>query len=359
MCFVKQHIILFIAAAAFSCGGSRSGNVASSSGEESAHRQLIEMLSPAPLTKCRPGERVVFSVQTVRDGVDSVAIYVAGRRTVLHDRELEYDLPPDVPLGRFAWHATAYAAGDSSVRYADLMLLARTLPVRYGYRVVNSYPHNTNSYTQGLLWHDGFLYEGTGIEGRSALMKIDLATGRDVKRHNLEARYFGEGLALAGGKLYQLTWQNGQAFVYDLNTFRQLQKFSYSGEGWGLASDGKMLYMSDGTDRIYTVDPADFTRKGYIQACTNTGSVNRLNELEWIEDEIWANVYGSWQIVRIDPATGRINGVVDLEGILPGESITDATDVLNGIAYDAGSRKIYVTGKNWSLLFEIEVVEKR
>ena len=169
---------------------------------------------------------------------------------------------------------------------------------------------------------------------------------------------FGEGITLLDGKLYQLTWQSNKAYVYDLETGKKIKEFRYPGEGWGLTTDGQKLYMSDGTANIYTLDPATFKREKRTTVTLKGIAINFLNELEWIGGKLWANVYTTDQIVIIDPATGVVEGVVDLTGLLPDEEVTPTTDVLNGIAYDAAGKRIFVTGKNWSKLFEIEIIGK-
>lgn len=229
----------------------------------------------------------------------------------------------------------------------------------YTYTVKNTYPHDPTSYTQGLFWHDGCLWEGTGQYGMSALVKVDLETGKMKEKVDLDGSYFGEGIALLDGKVYQLTWQENTAFVYDASTIVQTGKFRYNGEGWGLTTDGTWLYMSDGSSRIYVVDPADFSRKRSIGVQLNGHNLMFLNELEWINGRIWANVYMDDAIVVIDPATGVVEAVVDMRGILPASEHTASTDVLNGIAYDPVSGRIFVTGKNWPKLYEIELVEKK
>lgn len=228
----------------------------------------------------------------------------------------------------------------------------------YGYKVVATYPHSTGSYTQGLFWHDGRLYEGTGGYGQSALMTVDLETGKAGGRVDIPSKFFGEGIALLGDKIYQLTWMEGLAFVYDAATFAKTGEIGYRGEGWGLTSDGEKLYMSDGSDKIYTVDPVDFRRTSTINIRQGNHAVDRLNELEWIDGEIWANVYMTDRIVRIDPATGTVTGVVELTDLLPFADRAPDTDVLNGIAYDPTAGRIFVTGKNWPKLFEIELIER-
>ena len=231
-------------------------------------------------------------------------------------------------------------------------------PRTYTYRVIESYPHSTDSYTQGLLFADGVMWEGTGEYGHSRLQRIDLETGRTDVVATLPRSEFGEGIALLDGKIYQLTWENNKAYVYDAATGRQLRTFAYAGEGWGLTTDGEKLYMSDGTANIYTLDPATFKREKRTTVTLKGMAINFLNELEWIDGKLWANVYTTDQIVIIDPATGVVEGVVDLTGLLPDEEVTPTTDVLNGIAYDAAGKRIFVTGKNWSKLFEIEIIGK-
>ena len=236
--------------------------------------------------------------------------------------------------------------------------VAPTPVVQYTYTVKRVYPHSTGAYTQGLCWADGRLWEGTGLHGRSELRQVNLTTGQTLRSVSLGEEYFGEGIALLDGKAYQLTWQNGVAFDYDTATMQRTGQFHYPGEGWGLTTDGKMLYMSDGTDRIHTVDPQDFHRTGSVAVRLNGSRVSYLNELEWIDGRLWANVYLSDVIVIIDPVSGRVEGVVDLEGLLPESDRTPDTDVLNGIAWDPEAKRLFVTGKNWDKLFEIELKEK-
>lgn len=233
-------------------------------------------------------------------------------------------------------------------------------PREYTYRVKATYPHSTTAYTQGLLYADGLLWEGTGQHGESVVQTTDLTTGRTEVLARLPRSEFGEGIALLDGKLYQLTWQSNTAHVYELENgkLRKISDFRYPGEGWGLATDGQKLYMSDGTAKIYTVDPATFRREKHVTVTYKGVPVQYLNELEWIGGKLWANVYTTEQLVIIDPATGIVEGVVDLTGILPQAEITPTTDVLNGIAWDEAGERLFVTGKNWSKLYEIEIIEK-
>lgn len=228
-----------------------------------------------------------------------------------------------------------------------------TIPT-YRYRVVNTFPHDKRAFTQGLVFHNGYLYEGTGLYGESSLRKVDLRTGRVLRLHRLAPEFFGEGIAILNDKIYQLTWREGVCFVYDLESFRQITQFRYYGEGWGLTTDGKYLIMSDGSDTITFRDPETFVEVRKIQVRAQGKPVELLNELEYIEGEIWANIWYSEMIARIDPQTGMVKAWVDLEGLpVPNRA---SEDVLNGIAYDPQSKRIFVTGKRWGKLFEIELV---
>ena len=231
-------------------------------------------------------------------------------------------------------------------------------PRFYSYRVVAEHPHLTTSYTQGLQYADGTQWEGTGQHGESRLQRIDLETGRATVVAELPYSEFGEGITLLDGKIYQLTWTNNIAHVYDISSGEKLRDMRYTGEGWGLTTDGEKLYMSNGSSNIYRMNPETFKREATIAVTFRGEPVNYLNELEWIDGKIWANVYTTDQIVIIDPASGCVEGVIDLTGILPESETGPETDVLNGIAYDAAGKRTIVTGKNWSKLFEIELVEQ-
>lgn len=254
----------------------------------------------------------------------------------------------------------------------------KRIPV-YSYDVVKAYPHDPRAFTQGLIFRDGFLYEGTGEFGKSTLRKIDLATGRIMQRHDLPRELFGEGIAAIGDKLYQITWQAGVAWEYNLADFKMLREMEYAGEGWGLTTDGTQLIMSDGTHLIRFVDPQTFRTTRTIPVMQDAGKpLYLLNELEWVKGEIWANIWHSEQtetgttqgrmpnigrpntIARIDPATGRVVGWIDLAGISPEDQDEDRDqeNTLNGIAYDAAGDRIFVTGKNWKKLYEIKLKPK-
>ena len=227
----------------------------------------------------------------------------------------------------------------------------------YGYRVIRAYPHDPAAFTQGLAWADGFLYEGTGLEGRSSLRKVDLKTGRVLKIRRLAKGHFGEGIALCGDRLVQLTWQSRVGFVYDRD-FRQTGRFAYSGEGWGIACDGLRLVMSDGTATLRRLDARTFKPVGQVTVTDRGRPVARLNELEFVRGELFANVWGTDFIARIDPESGRVLGWIDLRGLSGMLGASAEIDVLNGIAYDGRGGRLFVTGKFWPKLFEIRLVRR-
>jgi glutaminyl-peptide cyclotransferase len=231
-----------------------------------------------------------------------------------------------------------------------------TLPM-YGYSIVNVFPHDPGAFTQGLEYLDGVLYEGTGLNGRSSIRKVKLETGQVLQRRDISNQYFGEGLTIWHSELFQLTWQSGVALVYDRQSFAPRQTYKYTGEGWGLTHDAENLIMSDGTDALRFLDPATFRERRRIKVTAVGSPVMQLNELEWVKGEIFANVWQTDYVARIDPATGIVRGWLDLRGLLPARERASA-DVLNGIAYDAARDRLFVTGKLWPKLFEVRVFAK-
>lgn len=229
----------------------------------------------------------------------------------------------------------------------------------YDYRVVKVYPHETSAYTEGLFYKDGYLYESTGEAGDSTVRKVELESGKVVQRHDLPSQYFGEGIVDWGSQIVQLTWKDQLGFVYDMANFKQQRTFNYPGEGWALTRDDKHLYMSDGSAVLRVLDPHTLTAVGSILVTDNGRPVVNLNELEWVKGEIYANVWLTNRIARIDPATGHVTGWIDLTGLFDVSTLPDpGNDVLNGIAYDAKRDRLFVTGKRWPKLFEITLVPR-
>jgi len=228
----------------------------------------------------------------------------------------------------------------------------------YGYEVVNSWPHLRSHFTQGLVYHDGKLYESTGQYGSSLLCRLDLKSGEVKKKVDVDRQYFAEGMTILNDRIFQLTWQAHKGFIYDLKDFKPVGEFAYEGEGWGLTNDGQSLIMSNGTNKLHFLDPQSFSVVRTIEVFDHGQPLLDLNELEYIKGEIYANIWHSDRIVRIDPKTGKIVAWIDLTGLRPSDDSGDSDNVLNGIAYDSKNDRLFVTGKRWSRLYEIRLVKK-
>ena len=239
------------------------------------------------------------------------------------------------------------------------VLRAQTAAPVDTFRVVNSYPHDTAAFTQGLIFHQGFLFESTGLQGRSTLRRVKLETGEVVQQHRVDMPHFAEGLTEWNGQLVQLTWQSNTAFVYDLASFARRRTFGYAGEGWGLTHDREGFILSDGTEQLRFLQPDSFREVRRVTVTDGGVPVSDLNELEYVRGEVYANVWQTDRIARISPESGRVVGWIDLRGLMSAGDRLDPDAVLNGIAYDAASNRLFVTGKLWPRLFEIEVVPHR
>ncbi len=246
-----------------------------------------------------------------------------------------------------------------AVAVIAVSIAASTLLAADTYRIVHTYPHDPQAYTQGLVFVDGHLYESTGLNGRSSLRMVDLETGRVLQSAAVPSQYFAEGLAPWGSTLVQLTWQSHVAFVYDRFSFRLLRTLHYDGEGWGLTEDGRSLILSDGTATLHFLDPQTLREVRHVVVKDRGAPVTELNELEYVRGQIYANVWHTGRIARISPATGQVLGWIDLTGLLAPGEVSDPEAVLNGIAYDAARDRLFVTGKLWPKLFEIKVVPQR
>ena len=232
-------------------------------------------------------------------------------------------------------------------------------PTEYTFLLIRAFPHDTSAYTQGLAYRDGFLYEGTGLNGRSSLRKVKLETGAVVQRVDLEPEFFGEGITIFKDEIVQLTWKSHIGFIYDLKNFHLLQRFSYSGEGWGLATNSHELFMSDGTSEIRVLDAENYVEKRRLRVHDGSKPIDQLNELEFVEGQIFANVWHTNRIARISPQTGAVVGWIDLTGLLSPVYHLEPEAVLNGIAYDSVRKRLFVTGKLWPSVFEIKLSPKQ
>ncbi|MBN2590003.1 MAG: glutaminyl-peptide cyclotransferase [Sedimentisphaerales bacterium] len=229
----------------------------------------------------------------------------------------------------------------------------------YGYEIVNTFPHDTNAFTQGLIYEDGVLYEGTGQYGYSSIRKVELETGKILQIYHMPDEYFGEGITIWKDKIIQLTWQSETGFVYDKHTFEPQREFSYRSEGWGITHDGEHLIMSDGSPTLYFLDPETYEVVSKLAVYYGESMLKNLNELEYINGKVFANIWGTEDIVIINPQTGQVESMIELDGLLNRWNIQQQVDVLNGIAYDAKNKRLFVTGKWWPNLFEIKLVPKK
>ncbi len=266
----------------------------------------------------------------------------------------------DSKLGKQIIEASIFYEGEQQKTSKKITVLNSSTPKVYSYKILNEYPHDITSYTQGLEFHDGELFESTGQRGESKLRKVDYRSGEVIKNVDLANEYFGEGLTILKDKVYVLTWQKGTGFVYDANTLEKKSSFKYgtSKEGWGICNNDKVLYKSDGTEKIWILDPDTLEEKGFIQVYTNKGKVVGINELEWINGRIYANRYQKNGVAIINPSNGAIEGVVDFSPLKKKVKQHDKLDVLNGIAFNPETKTLFVTGKRWDKLFEVEIIEK-
>lgn len=289
---------------------------------------------------------------------DSVVYYLNKDRVEVLGNELPL---LDKKLGERTLKAKIYVEGKEYEAAAKLTILSSIKPKLYTYKILESYPHDIRAYTQGLEFHNDTLYESSGQYKESSLRKVDYKTGNILKIVNLPDRYFGEGLTILNNKIYQLTWRENTGFIYNLQTMEQTGTFVYgeSREGWGLAHDEENnIYKSDGTDKIWTLNSNTLAEKDYIEIMTNTSKIKSVNELEWVEGKIYANVYEQGSVAIINPKNGAVEGVIDLTDLKENVTQHPKLDVLNGIAYKGEPNILYITGKNWDKLFKIEILEK-
>jgi len=352
--------VLMLSVCFVSCISCRSKTESGANKNKPKKTELFVLASPKNGTTLKSGDKngdvLLLDIKNLTDSVkmDSCTFLIDGKQFARYN-----SLPQEVSLSTLKMGVRRMSllvySGDNQVETIlfNLKIIPASAPALYSYKVVKEYPHDANAYTQGLFYSEGFLYEGTGQKGFSTLRKVELETGKVLQKHSLDSKYFGEGICLHDGKIYQLTWENREGFIYSYPDFVQTGKFTYNSEGWGITGDGVNLWMSDGTANIYKLNPNNMNIIDQIEVYSNQGAQTNLNELEYINGEIWANVYTEHYIVIINPQTGEITGKIDLTGILKKELRKQNTDVLNGIAYDKEKNRIFVTGKNWSLLFEI------
>jgi len=331
--------------------------------EEETPARLITITQPAENAQFRLGEtvKVVLAHDNRGEPPDSIMIWFDGKAvTTLGPGLWEYSIPSSftATTGRKPLKVTAWKKGKARTTITRFMIvLSDKIPVRNKFRIINTYPHDRDAFTQGLFYDRGVFYEGTGQETGSSLREVELTTGKVLRQLNLEPPLFGEGITLFGDRIYQVTWRSKVGFVYDKATFRQINRIYYQSEGWGLTTMNDRIVMSDGTNVLWFMDPEMFTVVSRLEVYDNEKKAEQLNELEYINGEIWANMWMTDLIARIDPVSGKVLGYIDLKGILKDSETDTSVDVLNGIAYDREGNRIFVTGKNWPKLFEIKITE--
>ncbi len=367
--YLSLILSLLLTVWALSCSG-RPGKVKEESGEKVTAAvkaedeiRLIRMKIPEENSTFKSGDPVNVVLTSSGPGPepDSVLVYYDGKAVAtLKSEPWEYSIPGTFTLstGRKSLKAVAYRGGKVRTSVARFMIiLSDIIPKKYRYKVINEYPHDRAAFTQGLFYDNGLLYEGTGQETGSTLREVELETGKVLRQLNLSSELFGEGITLFKEKIYQVTWQSKVGFVYEKSTFNLINKIYYQSEGWGLTTMNDHIVMSDGSNVLYIIEPEMFTVVSRLEVCNNEKIVDQLNELEYINGEIWANIWNTDLIARIDPATGKLHGYIDLKGILKDPDTDTSINVLNGIAFDKDGGRIFITGKNWPKLFEIRVVE--
>ena len=343
-------LLLFLGTSLFSCGDG--------SGKDFSFSFMNDD------TEFRLGESMKVDIKSrTEKTIDSVTYFFNGKRLKTTDRTLHHTFSNE-KLGRWDLSARVFYEGDQEEIRKQITLYNDTPPQTYTYRIIATYPHSPDAYTQGLEFYNGELYESIGQYGESTLRKINLETGEVLEEKKLEDSYFGEGLTILNDKIYQLTWKAGEGLIYDVNTLERIGSFGYnqSKEGWGLANDGQRIYKSDGTEKIWILNSETLAEEDFIQTVTHRTISTQLNELEWINGRIYANTYQKDGVAIINPENGAIEGLINFKGLrdnLGNKNDLDAVnDVLNGIAYNPETQKIYVTGKNWDKLFEVEIVKR-
>lgn len=318
--------------------------------------------TPNQKLKTTVGDTVQFSVTSLNENnpIDSVHFYANGQliKSVTSSPFNHRWTTAGGKVGKQNLKTISYSKNEKETNYSNVILVSDIVPEEYGYKIVKTYPHDINAYTQGLVYRDGFLYEGTGQYGESSLRKLSLETGELIQSYNLPNDVFGEGIEIFDNKIIQLTWQSRVGYVYDKTTFTLLNKFNFQYEGWGITNYKDLLIMSDGTATLHILEKETFTEVDRIDVYDNNGSVRNLNELENINGEIYANVYGSDYLVVINPDNGKVTKHISLPNLLTQKDRQNRVDVLNGIAYDFDQKRLFVTGKWWPKLFEIELVKK-
>lgn len=346
----KSLFFIFLAVLFFSC-------------DDDLTKQ-IELKFPDNQTKVPIGNNLNATLLLPKDEEFSGEILLQGERFSVEHKKIKIPISTELLLGKHQLTLNLNYLGKEISLQKQIEIINNTPPIFMGYKILNTYPHDPKAYTQGLEFYGDTLYEGTGQYKQSSLRKVDYKTGEVLQKINLPDRVFGEGISILNGKIHQLTWRSGFGYIYDLQSFEELDRFSYnnSGEGWGLCNDGKQFYKSDGTDKIWLLEAETMRELSYIQPTTQKGTNKQLNELEWVDGKIYANTYQRDGVAIINPKNGAIDAIIDFRGlrdlINKPADFDELNHVLNGIAFHPQKRTLFVTGKNWGKLFEVEIFEK-
>ncbi|MCW2120907.1 glutaminyl-peptide cyclotransferase [Flavobacterium sp. 7A] len=349
---MKKHnslSIILLGIAISSCGGKKKGE-----------NSIFTFDSSQYSAQYTPQDKVDLAIlNSTAKEIDSIVYFVNDKKveTTKGNKKVFFGFK-DQKLGYQNLKAIVYFEDENSIATARVELVSNITPKLLKYKVINTYPHDTNSFTEGLEFYKDTLYESTGLEGKSYLRKYDYKTGKVFKQIDLDPKYFGEGITILNDKIYQLTWQNKTGFIYNAKNMKLEKTFTYEKdiEGWGLTNDGTYLYQTDKTEKIWKMDPATQKMIGYVNVYAGNAKIKAINELEWINGKIYTNVWMKDAIAVVDPTNGAVEGILDMSGLRKLLKVT-ADDVLNGIAYNPKTKTIFVTGKNWDKLFEITVSE--
>lgn len=340
---IKAFIIILLSALMSSCGNS------------TPKKSNLSIATNTNNNIVRLGDSILLSIKNPNNIDITSVTYNINKKTVGNAFKLDEQL-----LGVQTIKATVVIGDTSEDITSKITILNNQSPKVYNYKIINEYPHDITSYTQGLEFYKGELYESTGQYGESKLRKVDYKTGSVLQNKALENQYFGEGLTIMNDNIYQLTWQENIGFIYDIDTFEKTSSFTYgdSKEGWGICNDGRTIYKSDGTEHIWLLNPETLIENSKLQVYTNKGKIIGINELEYINGKIYANRYQKNGVAIINPKNGAIEGVIDFSPLIKRVTQHEGLDVLNGIAYNPETETLFITGKRWDKLFEVEVFEK-
>lgn len=342
ICSITFILVLFA-----SCGSSNTNT-----------SDLFEIQLNDTKTEFQQNDKVTITLKNKKNTtIEKVAYTIDGTTIDLENNSFTLNMRE---LGTKIIKATINYDGKSGEITKQIRVLAKEAPEVYTYKIINEFPHDINAFTQGLEFYKDTLYESTGKKGSSSLRKIDFTTGKILKQITLEDNYFGEGITIINDKIYMLTWQSGIGFIYDINNFKKIDSFKYgeSKEGWGLTNDGEKLYKSDGSEKIWILNPDTLAEQGHIETVTNKSIFNKTNELEYVDGLIYANVWQKDGMMIIDSKSGAIIGVINFGGLKDKVTKHDNLDVLNGVAYHKSRGTFFVTGKNWDKLFEVKIFKK-